>query len=584
MVLKSKKGSIAMFVFIAVVFFSTTLLLLYGVNMNGMQTVDEKSKILKNTYEKNTNNESIDDLYRKLSDKNGIDSNTLYKTDRVLLDGTNAINTGVQLFSQANIDKDFEISFEIVKGNIGSVIQDSRYLSILGYNTGLEGNVGIELYCKDGLYEIKLKWGSRKYTMTYSSTPVYLTSEENPIRVKIRRVGNVLFIYLNDDGTEVKAIDYSNYKVTFDSPLILGGKMDENGDITNISKVEYRNIEIKYIDDYKSNYTETKMANYYKLDGIVRFDGTNYIDTGISLFSEENIAKNFEISFNLVITQNNTNGTLLECKDNSQESFTGIKITNTDSKHKLSVNSRNREYSKDLLRFKIYSLYGNVYCEGDTNPYPILIKSPFNSNLIFGASLNSSGNASDYYYGIVSDIEVKIKDKEFKKAYELVGPKAFNGSSCDNTGVKLFSEENVKKDFEISFDIVSVGSYTDKATLMSSMYEAGQPYQGFVFRINTSQKKFEIRGGANGNSSTYTPYPEQDTTKNVKIIRENQIIYYSIDGGSRVKIGDFTNVTTFDYPVTFGAGLSSNINVAQRYFTGTLSNMKILLEDYGDTD
>ena len=140
-----------------------------------------------------------------------------------------------------------------------------------------------------------------------------------------------------------------------------------------------------------------------------------------------------------------------------------------------------------------------------------------------------------------------------------------------NTGINLFTSDYINKDFEISFTIDSVSTYTDQATMVSSMYEAGSPWPGFVFRISTGDSKFQLRAGYNGNTNWFTPY----TSKDIKIYRQNKKLYYSVDGGTPVQTVDYTNYAgTFDYPVTIGAGLDGS-KKPRRYFSGSLSNIRI---------
>ena len=65
MKIKSQKGSITIFVLIALLFYTAFLLLMYAANTNKFKTITEKSDILKGIYEKNTSEESINNIYNK---------------------------------------------------------------------------------------------------------------------------------------------------------------------------------------------------------------------------------------------------------------------------------------------------------------------------------------------------------------------------------------------------------------------------------------------------------------------------------------------------------------------------------------
>ena len=151
----------------------------------------------------------------------------------------------------------------------------------------------------------------------------------------------------------------------------------------------------------------------------------------------------------------------------------------------------------------------------------------------------------------------------------------FTGSNYINTGVYLFSKNTVNKDFEVSFEIVSRGTNSKQATLVSCMDESGTPWPGFVYRINSGT---EDQFAANTNSSIKieTNYQNQDITK-VSIKRTNHILYISFNDGDYEQVLNMTQlVKTFDVPLTFGSSLNSS-GRPQRYFKGTLRNMSVNL-------
>jgi hypothetical protein len=65
-------------------------------------------------------------------------------------------------------------------------------------------------------------------------------------------------------------------------------------------------------------------------------------------------------------------------------------------------------------------------------------------------------------------------------AWSKAGLQNFTGSNSfgalDTGGINLFSEENLSKDFEISFDIINNSSTDNFSTLVSNMDESGDPY------------------------------------------------------------------------------------------------------------
>ena len=418
MKLKSQKGSITIFVLVALLFFTAFLLLMYAANTNKFKTISEKSDILKGIYEKNIGDDSIDNLYKKMTNVE-LEDGVVYRADRLVFDGTNYINTGIKLFSEENINKDFEISFDIIKlDQIDRTIIDTTNESESPYP-------GIRLYCSSVKDRLAVKMVSSDKKLQTQIGSMENKDENNPFKISIDRLDSDIIITNNSTSPwNILFFDMSNLKKTFDTPLTIGASLDENGNPYNFFNGELRNFEIRLSESTKDTAKETKTANTYRLDGKKIFYGKNYIDTGL----------------------------------------------------------------------------------------------------------------------------------------------------------ELFSAENVNKDFEISFDIINIYNNSNQATLMNSMKEGSSPWQGFVYRINTTENKFELRKGSNGNTSLYIPYPTEGTTQNVKFTRRNKILYYSIDGEDPIQIVDFSNVATFNFPVTFGCSLNGSLN-PQRYFKGTLANIKVELKD-----
>ncbi len=153
----------------------------------------------------------------------------------------------------------------------------------------------------------------------------------------------------------------------------------------------------------------------------------------------------------------------------------------------------------------------------------------------------------------------------------------FTGNNYINTGIYLFNENTINKDFEVSFEIVSRETSTKQATLVSCMDETGSPWPGFVYRINTAS---EDQFSANTNKSIKMEqnYQNQNITK-VSIKRTNHILYISFNDEAYEQILDMTQLLkTFDVPLTFGSSLNAKGN-PQRYFKGTLRNMSVTIID-----
>ncbi len=160
-------------------------------------------------------------------------------------------------------------------------------------------------------------------------------------------------------------------------------------------------------------------------------------------------------------------------------------------------------------------------------------------------------------------------------SYTLSGDYVFTGSNYIDTGVYLFNEKTVNKDFEASFEIVSRGTTTKQATLVSCMDETGSPWPGFVYRINSATED-QLDANTNNSIKVEQNYTSQNITK-VSIKRTNHILYISFnDAAYEQKLGMTQLSKTFDVPLTFGSSLNGN-GIPQRYFKGTLRNMSVTI-------
>jgi len=158
-------------------------------------------------------------------------------------------------------------------------------------------------------------------------------------------------------------------------------------------------------------------------------------------------------------------------------------------------------------------------------------------------------------------------------------PTEFNKGTYVDTNISLFSEQNYSKDFEIGFEIVEYDYSVQQAqaTFVNEKYELESlKYPGFVFRRYNSTNKLEFtsRKATGWPSVTFA----KDTVQKVKIIRKNNILYYSINDGQLTQMQDLTGISEFETTVTFGASLQIN-GEPFRFLKGTLKNLYIILEE-----
>lgn len=207
-----------------------------------------------------------------------------------------------------------------------------------------------------------------------------------------------------------------------------------------------------------------------------------------------------------------------------------------------------------------------AYCSGSTFNITFINDIPFDV-YVEGASSYNYNKPNLVINGIEGDILIKGLE-----GFEYIPAISFDKESYLDTGISLFSDENIDKNFELSFTIDDIGSKPDQfATLVNGLYEGGM-YQGFLFRVYNGQ--YELV--ANTDSVNPSLFFEFDDVYKVTIVRVNKLLYYKLnDNDSYIMIADYTNFyDTFDLTLTFGASIDA-YGYPFRVFSGTLSNIYV---------
>jgi len=335
------------------------------------------------------------------------------------------------------------------------------------------------------------------------------------------------------------------------------------------------------------------------------FTGNNYLDTGVYLFNENNVNDNFELTFNIVEYGDNQNyATMVNSLYEDHVTYPGFVyrsyVYNEDKRHELHANANSNFYDQKLdisttNKVTIVRINGILYFAANDNSLVQIqdftnLNTYFDIPVTFGASMDAQKVPFRYFLGTLSNMQIKLLDdditfEEYNKKFETVFAMdniEFYGNNHVDTGVSLFNQNNINKDFSISFNIAEIGENTSLATVMNMMHEVAPKYPGIVFRCfpyDDTNKQYEIHANndADSNNSNVQRFQVSQTNK-VTIIRKNGIIYYSINDGDNIQIQDFTNFTSyFNTTVNFGSSMDSNNN-PNRFFVGRLTDVIIKLE------
>lgn len=354
----------------------------------------------------------------------------------------------------------------------------------------------------------------------------------------------------------------------------------------------------------------------------------DYLNTGIQPFTEENREKGFVLSFKI------SEFDLKRAKDKLDTIFTivpnagdissdnpGVTLRLRNNKWVFEVGNSIEEKKSftlpinDLINkeFKLIRInHGSsirLYYTVD-NQNLIFLKDmteiPANDAMISFGATYYNGNTDRYFEGKIDNISFRYDnelslgsvinndyDEDFPIVFKLKGKCEFNGENGNITGencskysneksidtnINLFSKENYKKDFEISFDINSYDptnqdSSNNQQTFMNAKLEVEEyDYPGIVVRKNGNNIYIGVKDGKGKVDSVNINYK---SVQNVRVLRKDNIIYYSINGDKYKKLSDMSNFDhTFDSPVYFGSSSIPNSTI-QRNVKATLSNMTI---------
>lgn len=476
-----------------------------------------------------------------------------------VFDGSNYIDTGVKLFSQENVEKDFEITFEIKKR-----VSTSSFATMMSAmdETGSPWP-GIVYRVKDSNND---QFGANATSSTKTERN-YAKADID--KVSIKRVNNILYISFNDDY-DTQIINMSAIVDNpFDAPLTFGASLDGNmnpfryfqGTLANmkvflsektkvitynsnngsnqnskqfiIGNRNFNLIKNKYLkEDYSFSNWNTKS------DGT----GTDYNDGDLINASSigEDLTLYAQWTKSSYIVQFDPNGGTGKMED---------QIFEDGVSQKLSTNIFTKAGTKFLM--------WNTKSDGTGTSY-------FDSENVKNIPTTEGKNVTLYAM--------------WGNLLEYSGNNVFDGTNYIDTGIKLFSQDNISKNFEISFEINNIVYTEQLATIMSAMNEKGSPWPGIVYRIKDANN-YHLIINASNSAKKETNISMAGINK-ITIKRLNNIIYLKKNDGVDTKILDTSSMlgNPFDVPLTFGASLDGNMNPF-RYLQGTISNIKIYLFD-----
>lgn len=139
-------------------------------------------------------------------------------TGNYVFDRSTYIDTGIYLFSRENVDKDFDIAFEIVD-RISTANQATLISAMDESGSPWPGFVYRVSNGSEDEINVNVN-GSIKVTKKYRRTDTN--------KVVIKRRSGVIYISIND-GADSKVLDMTTLNKTFNVPLTIGSSLTAGG-------------------------------------------------------------------------------------------------------------------------------------------------------------------------------------------------------------------------------------------------------------------------------------------------------------------------------------------------------------------
>ena len=376
----------------------------------------------------------------------------------------------------------------------------------------------------------------------------------------------------NANTTNSKINTY--YQSMLDSTIVLGNTLDSN--ITyNVSIINMSSDNVLFD---KVVYDES----FYDNNDIV-FELTN-LNPNDPLNAGQTI--NFQITFkyktDLTEVTNNVLNSYLNFKFKMEN---GVIIT-FDSNGGTSVNSMEQISGNPIGELPTST---KEICENPEES-TLELKNCSYVGMLEGWYLESTFETKvDENYIVTEDITLHAKWVSTYEKYEILGETVFDGTSLTfiDTGINVYSEENIDKDFDINFDIVTVESTSNtQPSILNAKNEAHSTYPGFVVRLNTNNTaKSFINARWNNAQQTLNSNNGTNLPIHIEIKRRSGVVSASMTGQNQsvsetvlYNQANWQLNTPHPKNISLGGIYNSSGN-PDRFFKGTLQNVSIVIHD-----
>ncbi len=497
-----------------------------------------------------------------------------FHEDSHVFNNDHLLDTGISLFNEENASKDFIVSFIVTaRGN-----SDARDVIFADMNEYGEPYPGVNFRWFNNSYNINANAavGNKK-----NDNVNYLVGN----KMYIKRENGKLYYSLDGNGyTQYQ--DYSSFNLYFDRTATFGGNLDRNGNPWRFFRGTLTDMTLEIIEPDSYN---------------IHFDpngGTGMmVDQNVDLDQTVTLRTNAFTRTDYRFVGWNTQA------DGSGTSYTnGESITNLGNKD--DVITLYAQWERIRYYYVHFDANGGSGSMSDQrliiNETMPLDTYDFNySGYVFigwndaadGSGTSYTDGASVYNLTTVEDDVVTLYAQYMFIEYQNDGPVSFNGSTdYIDTGVNLFAQDTITKDFIIRFtvDYVSPNNATngqDQVTLFNCKDESNNKWPGLVVRMNENVStpiKTLYKWDNTGRSTEASSIQSNKVPITYEFRRENDTVIYhywynNFDSGDIVlfNLNDWQLNQYFTDNITFGSSYDAQ-HQPFRFFEGTLSNMIIL--------
>ena len=287
-----------------------------------------------------------------------------------------------------------------------------------------------------------LRWSDNTNAIDYT----FAITEDTTVGPVYARVFNITFVHNNGTSNtsttvvETHAIGNTFPSLTYDDCQLSQGTYYSDRQCTYAYRFDgwYKEstFDTQVNEDYVPTGDESLYAKwtkvYYGNDGPETFDGTNYIDTGIKLFSEENAHKDFIATFTVDVNNGFDNrnggdnrGVIFTDMNESGDPYPGVSFynTGTGNNYTMNVNVQGNKVKDTTTGYitgqtvvirKIndvvsYSYDGGAFVTiNDLSSF----NAYFNNNATFGAATKKNGTIYRYFKGTLSGLSLEVIEPE----------------------------------------------------------------------------------------------------------------------------------------------------------------------------